>query len=184
MHRHQTSFQLYQEARQRRHMGYVAPFDYNQGVDLRDRVPNENELQEREDALLHTGIRVQTTVGFSYFTPDPLLVIYVDAWEEKDQPQDMYHTRFTKWTTEATSNPASHRHISIAYMSHLEQVENWQTRLANIFSKFNDQDVILIPYYISRGQVMYLDPEEDPIASDPDIQALHNGARDNLHVSM
>jgi hypothetical protein len=69
-------------------------------------------------------------------------------------------------------------------MSHLEQVENWQTRLANIFSKFNDQDVILIPYYISRGQVMYLDPEEDPIASDPDIQALHNGARDNLHVSM
>ena len=183
MHRHQSSYQLYQEARQRRQTGYVASFDYNQGVNLEDRVPDANELREREEALLRTGIKVQTTVGFSHFTPDPLLVIYVDAWQGKDQPQDMFDSRFTCWTTERTSNPAVHRHISIAYMSDLERVNNWQTRLANIFSKFNDQDVILIPNYISRGQVMFLDPNEDPIASDPDVRALHS-THGELHVSM
>ena len=143
----------------------------------------EHELKEREEALLQTGIRVHTRVGFSHLTDEPFLVIYVDAYPGIDQPQERFTERYTRWTTEKTSNPASHRHISIAYMSDIEAVPDWRTKLENIYSKFNNEDIILIPSYISRGQVMYLDPKNDPIASDPDVQALHS-THDELHVSM
>ena len=180
MHRWQSS---HEEARRRRDARDVDPFDWDQDVELANRVPPATELKERENALLDTGIRVHTRVGFSHFTDIPLLVIYVDAYPPIDQPQDLFSNRFTRWTTERTSNPVVHRHISIAFMNDLEAVPDWRRKFENIHSKFNNEDVILIPNYISKGQVLFLDPVKDPIASDPDIRALHS-THGEIHVSM
>ena len=179
----------YEKMHRREVRGETDPFDWGQERTDAQRFPPEDELDMRKAVIEQAGIKVHTHVAYSHLDNPPTLMIYVNAWQDRDQPEgivevnDRFVSRHSRWTANLTTNPAINRHITIAKISDIRTLPNWQYKLAYIYSKFNDQDFILIPTHVSRGHTLVLDPERDPIASDPIVQELH-GPRGALHVSM
>ena len=159
------------------------PYDDSQERSWEQRMPPDDEYNERKDTLLRVGIKVRTHVRWGHLMHPPSLMIYVEALPDDEQPEasvrqrdtpDRFRSRHSRWTSEATTNPAVHRHITICNADHLRSFDNWQYKLYYIYAKFDDKVVWLYPNNITSGSTLELDPDRDPIASDPVVQELHS----------
>ena len=148
-----------------------------------DRMPGNNEYNERSDALLNAGIKVRTSVRWSHMDHPPSLMIYVDDLPEHEQPEawvndrtapDRFKARHSRWTSDRTTHPAIHRHITICTAEDLRSFEDWRFKLHYIYAKFDDKVLWLWPDNITSGSTLELDPQRDPIASDIVVQELHS----------
>ena len=139
-------------------------------------MPPADEYNARKEALLRVGIKVRTRVGWSHLDHPPMLMIYVDALPEDEQPEapDRFRRRHSRWTSNATINPAVHHHITICKADDLTRFDDWWYKLYYIYAKFENKVVWLYPNNITSGSTLELDPERDPIASDPVVQELHS----------
>ena len=183
------------------------PYDDDAEVHEDVRFPEQGEYDERKDTLMKAGIKVHTHVKWSHLMHPPSLMIYVDDLPAHEQPEasvqdqavlDRFKVRHSRWTSEATTNPAVHRHITIVNADEIKTVDDWWHKVYYLYTKFDDKDLWLYPNFISKGSCLYLDPEKDPIASDPVVQELHSknlkwnrqpdgsylSRLDGLHVSM
>jgi len=159
------------------------PYDEGLERSWEQRMPPDDEYDERKDTLLKVGIKVRTRVRWSHLVHPPSLMIYVDALPENEQPEvwvpergttDRFRRRHSRWTSEATTNPAIHRHITICNANDIQHFEHWQYKLYHIYAKFDDKVLWLYPNHITSGSTLELDPVRDPIASDPVVQELHS----------
>ena len=161
----------------------IDPYDEGQERTWESRMPAQDEYNERRQALLDVGIKVRTRVRWGHLMHPPSLMIYVDALPEREQPEawipepgttNRFRSRHTRWTSEATTNPAVHRHITICTADDIQHFEHWRYKLYYIYAKFDDKEVWLYPNNITSGSTLELDPVRDPIASDPIVQELHS----------
>ena len=165
------------------------PYDRALNREWPQRMPPDNEYDERKDTLLNVGIKVRTHVRWSHMYNPPSLMIYVDDLPENQQPEawvrdrsvprvegepDRFKTRHSRWAADLTTNPAVHHHITICDAKDLESFDDWKFKLHYIYAKFDDKVLWLYPYNITSGSTLELDPEKDPIASDIVVKELHS----------
>ena len=152
------------------HMSRNDPHPYvaweHDDIDWGDRMPPREEYDKRSEKLLRLGIQVRTRVKFDTFTPkNPLLVIEVDKLPEWN---------YTDWVSNATINPSVHRHVSIIYWDDLVKIDDWEHKVDELYKKFDHKNLWLYGNWVTNGGTLVLDPERDPIASDPIVQEFHS----------
>ena len=167
--------------RQKMARGEQDPYDHSQSIsEWSERFPPDEEYNQRKETLLKVGIKVRTRVGWDHKDTVPMLMIFVDALPEHEQPEahieeqpDRFRRRHSRWTSERLINPNVERHVTIGKLTDIETFPDWKQKLYRIYGKFNNKTIWLYPKSISRNSTLALDPEKDPIASDPYIQEFH-----------
>ena len=159
------------------------PYDASSEKTWEQRMPPDDEYNERVDTLKRVGIKVQTHVRWGHLMHPPSLMIYVDDLPLEEQPfvnvrrqdaPDIFKQRYSRWTSEATTNPAVHRHITICNAEDLRSFDHWRHKLYYLYTKFDDKALWLYPKHVTSGSTLELDDQLDPIASDPVVQELHS----------
>ena len=74
--------------RQKLARGEQDPYDQSQSISEWDeRFPPDEEYNQRKETLLKVGIKVRTRVGWDHKDTIPMLMIFVDALPEHEQPE-------------------------------------------------------------------------------------------------
>ena len=133
-----------------------------------DRWMNKAETEQRRIQAREQGIRVLCTVEWGTDTPtNPLLLIHTAL--SRNSP--------AYFPSHATKNAASGWHVSICRMNDVKTAlpNDWWALTVLVFEKFHNREVWLFstPWWTNKDTGLTLDPQVDPIASDPTIQTLN-----------
>ena len=134
------------------------------------RFPNDQEYQDRKDALVQNGIIVKCRVFLSQWDPrNPSLQIRVTRVRSATNPT---------WLSNRTEYKRNPYHITVGFLDPIKRhVPDWRFHLERLIRKFHLRTVHLRVFGFSSGGNVYLDGTHDPIATDPDFQILHNPHR-------
>ena len=131
-----------------------------------ERYPDDVEKQRRRTALLQRGIVVRCRV-------------YLSQWEPLNPQLQIRLTRVnragnTRWLSNKTeAGKRNPYHVTIGYLTEIQaRVPNWQMHLRRLIRKFHEHNYHLWVSGFSSGGNVYLDEQNDPIATDPDFMAL------------
>jgi len=147
---------------------------YGRDLEWEERMPSDNEYWERVETLKAIGIKVRTTCKWGVLFATPMFMLDVEPLAGQEQVHDRMRNRYSRWTSERPSNELVHRHITIIDADKLITVPDWQRKLLYIYQKFNHKNLWLYTERITTGSNLNLDPERDPVASDPVIKELHS----------
>ena len=134
------------------------------------RIPADDIVQQRRDRLRREGIRVRCTVHMSYW--DPLKPSLQILTRRRRRPNN------ANWVNYAPAYDRNPYHITIGYMDKIiAEVPNWRKHLGRLLQRFDNRLVHCRVGWFSRNNNIFLDMRRDPIARDPDFQALHRPHR-------
>ena len=148
------------------------------------RIPASDIVQQRKNRLQREGIRVRCLVHMSYWDPvNPSLQIIT---RRVDEPNN------AEWVNDAPAYDRNPYHITIGYIDKIvEQVPDWRMHLRRLIKRFDNKVIHCRVGWFSNNNNIFLDMRRDPIARDPDFQALHhphrfrngNGSQDYAHIT-
>jgi len=132
------------------------------------RTTNEAERDARWNHLNRSGIWVDTRLAWSLWDPtNPLLCILTFPTDETCQ-----------FLHRTPPNSIAMWHVSLCYGK--QSVNEAQMR--HLVQRFDNQTMRL--WGRVQGNAYYLDPQHDPIGSDPIVQLLESTIGKGIHISM